>query len=107
MNFETIKGDTWQGATITLSQSGIPVDITTAEFKMQVRKNACSEIALEWSTSDSTITITEGLSGIFTIAARDIDLTPTTYKFDCEMVLLSVTNTIFSGDWVVTEDITR
>lgn len=101
MNLETTTGTTWRGMTLTLTQSGSPVDITGALIEMEVKRNHCSDSVLEFSTNDGTIVINNPTLGKFYFPSRYIDITPTTYNFACKMTLNGNVDQIFSGTWTI------
>lgn len=117
LNITTVRGDTWHGlnATVTKKISGVfyPIDLTGAEIRMQLKRNASDECyVLEFSslsTIDNVITITEPLSGKFKVEPEIINITARNYAYDLQVVTADVnigTITILKGAFTVEQDIT-
>jgi hypothetical protein len=104
-NFTHYKGDTWRGLTVTVTTSGIPLDITGAEIIMQLRKAPGSPVVLERSTDGLSITLTEPTVGKFTINKMIIDLTTGVYRYDVQMTLAGDKTTLLKGTFEITCDI--
>lgn len=103
MNLETAQNTTWRGMTVTLSQSGVPIDITGASFIMEVRRNSTCATVLEFNTDDNTIIVDSPTAGHFYVVKRLIELVPGLYYHNCKMTLGGDTDEIFSGTWTITE----
>lgn len=111
-DIEVTRGDTWNGIATTIVRNGVPLDLTNATIKMQLRKSAgeCN-YSLEFSslsTTENVISIVEPLSGRFTVEPQVINITPRTYVYDCEIKLADQTIiTVLRGEFSITQDITR
>lgn len=102
------RGDTWDGFhTITLSQNGIPVDLTNSVISMELRHQPDSPLALRFSTTDSTIVILNPTGGIIQIPPRKIEIPPGNYVYDLQIDFPNQqTKTYMTGTWEITFDVT-
>ena len=105
--FNHYSGDTWHGLTLTVSQSGVPLNISGASLAMEIRKAPGTPILYEWSTDDSTIALTDPANGKLTVNPRIIDLPSGVYPFDLEMALGETVTTLIYGTFTITADITK
>jgi hypothetical protein len=111
-NITTLKGDTWNGLRATVTENASAVDLTGAEIRMQLKKDiGIPCYVLEFSslsTIKNVITITEPLSGMFTVEPEIIDIPAKTYVYDTQVKLANNrVITILSGDFEVIQDITN
>ena len=104
-----LRGDTWPGITsISITISGVPVSLSGANIKMQLREDIDSPVALELSTSNSGIVITNPLGGTFQIPPQIINIPFGTYNYDIQVTFPSGTVTTYiAGIWQITPDITQ
>ena len=103
-----LRGDTWPGiSSITITISGTPVSLSAASIKMQLREDLDSPVALELSTNNNLIVITNPLSGVFQIPPQIIDIPFGTYNYDIQVTFPNgVITTYITGTWQITPDIT-
>lgn len=105
------RGDTFNGHTFEISQNGTPVDFTDADIKIQFRTTSQSNVVLEWSTGDGSITISGGDNNVINMASKEgseMDIKAGTYKYDIQVVLPNgVTNTYVKGVMKIINDISR
>lgn len=111
-NIVTTKGDTWQGYQATILIEDVPLDLTNALIKMQLKKNASDcHYALEFSTlstESNVITITDALNGQFTVEPEIVDIVARTYVYDTEITTLSGrVLTVLKGTFTVEQDVTQ
>jgi hypothetical protein len=104
-----LRGDTWPGITsITITTNNVPVSLSGASIKMQLREDLDAPVVLELSTANGGITITNPLSGIFQIPPQIIDIPFDTYNYDIQVTFPNgVIKTYIAGTWVITPDITE
>ena len=104
-----LRGDTWPGiASISISTSGVPVNLSAASIKMQLREDVDSPVVLELSTDNGLIVITNPLSGIFQIPPTIINIPFGTYNYDIQVTFpIGVVTTYIAGTWQITPDITQ
>jgi hypothetical protein len=110
-NITTLKGDSWSGFNTTITKNASALDLTGAVIKMQLKKDiGIPCYVLEFSslsTIENVITITEPLSGMFTVEPEIIDIPARTYVYDTQVTLADNTViTILRGDFQVVQDIT-
>lgn len=109
-NITTIKGDTWNGLSLTIQDTlSAPLDLTNAVITMQVKKVASDSVSvLEFSTADNTIVISNALNGAIQIPSLIIDIPARVYVYDLEVVTQdAITRTVIGGTFTVTQDVTR
>ena len=106
LNLKTIKGDTFKSVPFQINKDGLPLDLTDAVIRMQLRKQCGGVVELELST-DLGITITDALGGEFKIDEVIIDIDGGKYYYDIEITIGLEVNTWINGTFVVTCDITR
>ena len=104
-----LRGDTWSGITsITLQISGVPISLSAASIKMQLREDIDSPVILELSTANGLIVITNPLSGVFQIPPQIINIPFDTYNYDIQVTFPNGTVTTYiAGTWQITPDITQ
>lgn len=104
-----LRGDTWPGITsITITTNGVPVSLSAASIKMQLREDLDSPVTLELSTDNGGIVITNALSGTFQIPPQIINIPFDTYNYDIQVTYPSgIIKTYITGTWQITPDITE
>jgi len=103
-----ITGDTAPGFNVNFQIDDSDVDLTDAVIEMQVRLQPDGAVALEYSTTAGTITITDAAGGDFTIDAVDVDIEPGNYYYDIQVTTSDDTiRTILQGRWKILQDVTR
>jgi hypothetical protein len=102
-------GDTWGGIpNINFVRKGIPLNLTGASIKMQVRLSNDSPTVLELSNSNGGIIITNPLNGQITIPPKLINIPVGNYKYEIKIHLSNgETKTFIEGTWSITEEITK
>lgn len=111
-DISTVKGDTWNGFNTTIIKNASALDITDSIIRLQVKKNvgdSCYQLEFSsLSTIENVITITNPLSGQFTVEPEIIDITAREYVYDCQLTLADETViTILKGTFTVIQDITE
>ena len=104
-----LRGDTWSGITsITITTSGVPISLSAASIKMQLREDLDSPVVLELSTANEGIVITDPLNGVFQIPPQIIDIPFDTYNYDIQVTFPDGRiKTYITGTWQITPDITE
>lgn len=114
LNFETIKGDTFNEVPFevlrrTSPTTTEPIILTGAVIRMQLRKEACAVAVLTLTTvANDGLTLTNGANGQFKINEQIIDIKAGRYYYDIEIKFSDDTvKTWVSGYFTVKQDITR
>jgi hypothetical protein len=108
LNFKHKRGDTFYEVDFEILKNQQPIDLTTAIIRMQVRKDYGSPIVLNFtSVNDNGITITDAVDGKFTINQQIIDIRAFKYIYDIQFEINGIVSTYVSGDFLVTNDVTR
>jgi hypothetical protein len=104
-----LRGDTWDGITsISLSKNDVPLILTGAKVLLQFRKEVDSPVALELSTDNGGITITDDLNGIISVPPVLITMRYGIYQYDLQVVLADgYTKTYMKGSWKIIGDISH
>lgn len=105
------RGDTFNGHQIEINQNGAPVDLSGAAIKIQFRTRYAQRLALEWSTADSSITVSGASNNVIEMSAKtgdQMNIGPGIYTYDIQVILPSgVTNTYVEGSMEIINDVTR
>jgi hypothetical protein len=103
-----LRGDTWPGiSSITITTSGVPVNLSAANIKMQLREDTDSPVALEISTDNGLINIVDPVNGKFRLLPFVVNIPYGTYNYDIQVTFSNGTVTTYiAGTWVITPDIT-
>jgi hypothetical protein len=111
-HFKVYSGDTWE-ATLTLTDVGnIPLDLTGAIVKLQVRRQIGQSVVFELTNQVAT----DGLHGIELSGLTSnvinikkiVTLNGGNFKYDLQVTYpTGVIKTYLRGDFIVTDDITE
>ena len=106
-DIEVYNNDTYNGCLVEVIVNTVPLNLTGASIKMQVRKIRENAPVIEIDT-DAGITITDAANGKFQIDEQVFTVeTPGTFLYDIEITLLDGTvKTYVKGNFVITGDIT-
>jgi hypothetical protein len=108
LNFTHIKGDTFYEVDFEILKNQEAIDLTDAIIRMQVRQNYGGAIVLNFTSIDEEgITITNAVDGKFKINQRIIDIPAFNYIYDIQFTIDGVVKTYVSGNFLVTNDVTR
>jgi len=109
LNFQNIKGDTFEEVPFEIKVNTIAKDLTGAIIKMQLRKEYDGVIGLSLtSVANAGITITDAVNGLFKINKQIINIPAYNYIYDIE-IHFSATDvkTWISGKFLILNDVTR
>ena len=87
-------GDTWKGiSSITLSQNGIPIDLTESVVRIQFRSfhSVASPVVLELTSRKGQIVIPMPQQGVISIPSQNIEMPIGKYSYDLEVTLVDGT----------------
>jgi len=107
------KGDYWEGIPSIVLQNGSEfVNLSGATVRLQLKVRENTDIfALEFSTENGGITITNPLSGEISIPGQIIDIDAYKYVYDLEYTIPSMGEdyvlTTLKGTWEIVQDITE
>jgi len=109
LDFENKRGDTFDEVNFEMLSDGLPIDLTDAVIKMELRTECGGIVALSLtSVANAGITITDEVNGLFKINEQIIDIAPNTYKYDIEITFADGTvKSWISGTFNIICDITR
>lgn len=108
MTFTHIKGDTFDEVAFSIQINSVPVDLTGAVIKMQLKKdNSPTAVLSLTSVGSAGITITSPTGGLFKINSQIIDIEAYNYLYDIQFTLASgVVKTYVSGNFIIQKDVT-
>ena len=109
LNFQNIKGDTFEEVSFELLLNDAPYSLVDAIIKMQLRKEYGGIPALSLtSVASAGITITNASNGLFKINEQLIDICAFNYIYDIEIEFGDGTvKTYVSGNFLIKNDVTR
>jgi len=109
LNFQSIKGDTFEQVTFELLINDEPYSLEDAIIRMQLRKEYGGIPALSLtSVANAGITITNAALGRFKINEQIIDICPFNYLYDIEIEFGDGSiKTYVSGNFLIKNDVTR
>lgn len=104
------SGDTWNGIALhaVVDDQDQPVNLVGSRIDMHVKDSLESEMALLiFTTLDSSITVDNGVGGIFSVNDRIIPLDGGQYFYDIQITFPDGTiKTAMKGTWKITHDVT-
>ena len=101
-------GDTADTIGFTVVQDDIPVVLTGAQIRMQVRASVGSAPILDLSIAGGQIAIVDGGNGIFRVGNYLNPATPGSYIYDLEVSFPDGrVKTYFRGSYVIESEVTR
>lgn len=109
LNFQNIKGDTFEAVNFEVIINDTAADLTDAIIKMQLRKECGGVIGLSLtSVASAGLTITDAVNGKFKINKQIIDIPSYNYYYDIEIHFADNTvKTWVKGMFNIFCDITR
>lgn len=109
LNFQSIKGDTFEQVTFELLINEEPYSLEDAVIRMQLRKEYGGIPFLSLtSVGNAGITITNAIQGHFKINEQIIDICPFNYLYDIEIQFGDGSiKTYVSGNFLIKNDVTR
>ncbi len=108
LDFEHYKGDTFLEVPFEILIDSVPLNLTGALIKMQLRKNYEKDVVLEFSTTNNKIQIINSSLGTFKIVEQIIDIESFNYIYDLQITLASgEVETYIKGKFNIANDVTR
>lgn len=103
LNLTAKRGDTFLEVPFQIVINSVPLNLTGAVIRMQVRKDAGTPIVFE-----PTITVINALNGSFKIDEQIFNVPACIYKYDIEIEQTTgEVNSWIYGIFEITNDITR
>ena len=109
LNFQNIKGDTFDEVSFELLLNSDPYSLEDAVIRMQLRKEYGGIPFLSLtSVANAGITITDDVNGLFKINEQIIDICAFNYLYDIEIEFGDGSvKTYISGNFLIKSDVTR
>jgi hypothetical protein len=90
LNLQAQRNATFNEVPFEILIDSVPLDLTGAVIRMQVKKDACSSAVLTLTSVGSAgITITDAVNGQFKINEQIIDIPTCNYEYDIKITLAS------------------
>ena len=109
LDFTHIKGDTFEAVNFELLVNSVALNLTGCTLRMQLRKEYGGIVYLSLtSVASAGITITSAANGLFKINKQVINIEAANYIYDIELIKSdSTVKTYISGNFLITNDVTR
>lgn len=109
LNITAKRGDTFMEVPFQINVNAVPLDLTGAILRMQLRTDYGGDVYLDLtSVNDNGLTITNPTNGEFKINQRIIELEAFSYKYDIQITLANgEVKTWIEGIFNVSNDVTR
>ena len=106
-DFEVYNNDTYNGCEFEVIVNDVPLDLTGASIRMQVRKTRSQAPVISIELA-SGLTIVNAIAGEFQIDKQVFSAPPTTYIYDIEITLADGTiKSYIKGNFKVSGDVTH
>ena len=108
LNFTHKRGDTFNEVPFEIKINSVSVDLSDTIIRMQLRKEYGGIIALNLtSVGNAGLTITDALNGEFKINEQVINIDAYNYLYDIQFDFDGEIKTYVSGNFLITNDVTR
>ena len=108
LNFTHKRGDTFEAVNFEIKINDVAVDLSDAIIRMQLRKEYGGIIALNLTSVDNAgLTITDAVDGLFKINEQVINIEAGNYLYDIQFNFDGEIKTYVSGNFIITNDVTR
>lgn len=109
LNIQALRGDTFKEYPFQILINSVPLDLTDAVIKIDIKKEPCYLPVLTLtSVASNGITITDAVNGRFVINQQIINIPAFSYKYDVQITLADGTvNTFVGGLFQVINTITE
>lgn len=104
-----VKGDTMEAISFTFVLNGLPLDLTGASIRMDVRTRMKKEQLVRWDTGSlGGLTISDPTNGILLFDEKIVDIEAGKHIYDIEITLASgEVKSYLRGFFNVTQDVTH
>lgn len=103
-NIKLTAGNTWQSV-FAIFKDGVPVNLSAAEVRIQIRRKASSSTADVTLTEADGITVGGASSNEITVSKR-INITPADYVWDLLVINAGVYKTYIGGKIEIVDEVT-
>jgi hypothetical protein len=108
LNFKHKRGDTFEAVDFEIRVNDVAIDLSDTVIRMQLRKEYCGVVALSLTSIDNEgITITDASEGLFKINKQIINIEAANYIYDIQFNFDGEIKTYVSGNFLITNDVTR
>jgi glyoxylate utilization-related uncharacterized protein len=108
LNFTHKRGDTFEAVNFEIMINEVAVDLTDTVIRMQLRKEYGGVIALNLTSIDNAgLTIIDAINGLFKINEQIINIDAGNYLYDIQFNFDGEIKTYVSGNFLITNDVTR
>lgn len=109
LNLSAKRGDTFSEVPFQINVNTVPLDLTGAVIRMQLRTDYGGDVYLDLTSVESNgITITNPTNGEFKINDIIIDIQPLSYKYDIQITLSNgEVKTWITGIFNILNNVTR
>jgi hypothetical protein len=108
LNFTHKRGDTFEAVNFEIMINEVAVDLTDTVIRMQLRKEYGGVIALNLTSVDNAgLTIIDAINGLFKINEQIINIDAGNYLYDIQFDFDGEIKTYVSGNFLITNDVTR
>lgn len=108
LNFTHKRGDTFNQVPFEIKINDVVVNLTDTTIRMQLRKEYGGVVALSLtSVANAGITITDAVNGLFKINEQIINIDACNYLYDIQFDFDGEIKTYVSGNFLITNDVTR
>jgi glyoxylate utilization-related uncharacterized protein len=108
LNFTHKRGDTFEAVNFEIKINDVAVDLRDTIIRMQLRKEYGGIIALNLTSVDNAgLTITDAVDGLFKINEQIINIEAGNYLYDIQFDFDGEIKTYVSGNFIITNDVTR
>jgi len=88
LNIQALRGDTFSEYPFQILVNSVPLDLTDAEIKIDLKKSECGIAILTLiSTLNAGITITDAVNGSFVINEQIFTIPTFNYVYDIQITL--------------------
>ena len=108
LNFTHKRGDTFNEVPFEIKINDVAVDLSDTIIRMQLRKEYGKIVSLNLTSVDTArLTITTAVDGLNTINEQVINIEAGNYLYDIQFNFDGEIKTYVSGNFIITNDVTR
>jgi hypothetical protein len=104
---DAYRGDTYGPIIFSFTNSGgAPISLSGVRASVQFKNKKTYEVVAAWDTIDNTMSISGNSVTMLPKAGIDMEIPPSTYAYDLQLMSGSFVKTYIKGDISVYQDIT-